>query len=302
MIQQRTKQWYEERKGRVTASAVGAILGVDPWTTRDDVMRRMVREWHNAPLERGDNPAMAWGRANEEIAKQAYMMRHGQKLKPCGFYTYYDFELGFNWLGASPDARLLPDRVFECKTPYHLRNAEPPVVFKSIFEHDLLHYYAQVQTQMFVCNGANGTPPPAVFYQWAPKGDKVEEVPFNADWWWPVFQILKNFYQEYLYEREEPYCQKYLEDKWAYADDVEITVLLSAYDSAVEKIKENEALRKALLEKIVDYVGSRNTQFADGRKLTLCSRTDTKYAQAVKDMLPGIDLSQYQSRSQYWKL
>ena len=48
---QRTPAWYAARKGRVTGSSVGSILGLNPWATSDDVMRRMVREYHGAESE-----------------------------------------------------------------------------------------------------------------------------------------------------------------------------------------------------------------------------------------------------------
>lgn len=47
-MEQRSEEWFEARKNRITASAVGAILGNAPYATRDDVMRRMVREYHGA--------------------------------------------------------------------------------------------------------------------------------------------------------------------------------------------------------------------------------------------------------------
>ena len=45
-MQQNTPEWHAARKGRVTASMVGAILGVAPYMTRADAMRRMVRDYH----------------------------------------------------------------------------------------------------------------------------------------------------------------------------------------------------------------------------------------------------------------
>ena len=45
-MEQYTPEWWEARKGLVTASSVGAILGHDPYRDRDDVMRAMVRAWN----------------------------------------------------------------------------------------------------------------------------------------------------------------------------------------------------------------------------------------------------------------
>ena len=38
---QRTPEWNEKRKSRVTGSIVGAILGLSPYMTRADAMRAM---------------------------------------------------------------------------------------------------------------------------------------------------------------------------------------------------------------------------------------------------------------------
>ena len=51
MTQQRTSEWFAQRKGKITGSIAGAILGLSPHLTRDAVMRRMVRDWHGAEKE-----------------------------------------------------------------------------------------------------------------------------------------------------------------------------------------------------------------------------------------------------------
>jgi len=43
---QRSEGWRKQRQGRVTGSVVGAILGLAPYMTREDVVRSMVRAYH----------------------------------------------------------------------------------------------------------------------------------------------------------------------------------------------------------------------------------------------------------------
>ena len=50
-MEQRSTEWFAARKGRVTGSSVGAILGLSPFMSPDDVMRRMVRERNGAASE-----------------------------------------------------------------------------------------------------------------------------------------------------------------------------------------------------------------------------------------------------------
>ena len=69
-IQQRSPEWFAQRKGKITGSIAGAILGLSPHLTRDAVMRRMVRDWHGAEKEGNQtNVAMEYGTMNESIAQ-----------------------------------------------------------------------------------------------------------------------------------------------------------------------------------------------------------------------------------------
>ena len=56
MEKQRSKEWFAKRIGRVTGSNVGAILGLNPYKTADDVLREMVRAYHGAVSPRQGSP------------------------------------------------------------------------------------------------------------------------------------------------------------------------------------------------------------------------------------------------------
>ena len=43
---QRSQQWHEARKSKITGSVSGAILGLNPYMTPKAVMRRLVRDFH----------------------------------------------------------------------------------------------------------------------------------------------------------------------------------------------------------------------------------------------------------------
>ena len=194
-MEQRSEEWFKARKGRVTGSSVGAILGVSPFTKRADVMRRMVRDWHGAPSEFTGNVATNWGTLNEEGAICQYEMNTGQMVEKCGFYTMDD------WLGASPDGLVGATGLIEVKCPYGLRDRPNPVFKTAKMQ---VHYYSQMQIQMYVtgrewCH----------FYQWAPNGDELETVHFDKPYTDTALMALKRFYDEYLIEREKP--EKYLD-------------------------------------------------------------------------------------------
>lgn len=196
-MEQRSEEWFNIRKGRVTGSAVGAILGIAPFANQADILRRMVRDWHKAPSEFTGNIATNWGVQNEAGALLEYEMVTGNTVEPCAFYQYE------HWLGASPDG-LVGDRgLVEIKCPFGIRYKRPPVFKTAAMQ---THYYAQMQIQLFAtdrdwCD----------FYQWTPYGDALERINRDESFLATVLPVLRNFYEKYLIERELPNAEKYLD-------------------------------------------------------------------------------------------
>lgn len=281
MTEQRTHEWFAKRKGRITGSIAGAILGVDPWRTPDDIMRMMVREWHGAPSEFEGNVATEYGTFHEENAVFEYELYLG-KITPCGFFAFQD------WLGASPDGLLDDEGIIEIKCPFGIRN-DPEPEFKSIA--DLPHYYAQMQIEMLCADRRYGT-----FYQWTQHAKCFEHVERDNEWLDINMPRLRDFYRRYLIERENQ--EKYLEPKVKSIKD----------DSAAKKYEQAladfEAAKAALDEAKQDLI-----KLADGKKSEIGSliiypvekEGSVSYAKAIKDLLPGADLEPYRGKpSEYW--
>ena len=198
-MEQRSEEWFNIRKGRVTGSAVGAILGIAPFAKQSDILRRMVRDWHKYPSEFTGNIATRWGVQNEPGALIEYEMVTGNTVEPCAFYQYE------HWLGASPDG-LVGDRgLVEIKCPFGIRNKNPPIFKTAAMQ---THYYAQMQVQLF-CTEREWCD----FYQWTPNGDSVERVNLDENLLATVLPVLRSFYEKYLIERELPNAEKYLNGK-----------------------------------------------------------------------------------------
>lgn len=98
-MKQNTKEWHKARAGKLTASRVGAALGVNPWQKPDDLIRAMVREAHGAESEFVGNIATRYGHQHEPLAVLDYMSETGSMVEEAGFYTHPEHD----WLGASPD-------------------------------------------------------------------------------------------------------------------------------------------------------------------------------------------------------
>lgn len=287
-MEQRSDDWFAARRGLITASSVGAILGNSPNATRADVMRRMVREWHGAETEFTGNIATEYGTRNEAGAITEYTMETANRVEPVGFVTRED------WAGCSPDGYINDDGGLEVKCPFGLRNDENPQ-FKTLAEQP--HYYDQVQFSLWVTGRALWH-----FYQWAPSGKtKLECVLPDVVWQGVALPALRQFYAEYLAEREAP--DAYLVAKRIEIDTPMAHKIVAEYDQLSEAIENAEARKKELLADMVRMAGEKDAIFA-GRKLTKTEKAGAiAYGKAIKELLPKADLEKWRGNpSSYWGL
>lgn len=285
-MEQRSIEWFNARNGRVTGSNVAAILGDDPYRTADDVLRAMVREYHNAPSEYDDNPAMAWGRANEETAIGEFELDTGLTVQKCGFFPYE------GWLGASPDGLIGDDCILENKCPYGIRNKPAPVPFKKLRD---THYYGQVQIEMF-CSGRNS----AIFNQWTPNGSKRDIATLDNEWLSANLLRLHDFYNLYLSELDNPVHLEPLRKEY---NSPRLAQMLAEYDDMCEAEDRAKERKAEIMESLQEAVGFRDA-LIHGRKLTKVTKAGSvSYAKAFKDLMPKADLTPYTGKpSEYWKL
>ena len=287
MDEQRSVEWFSSRKGRVTGSMVGAILGVNPWMTRDDAMRIMVREYHGAPREFEGNIATQWGVANESGAVAEYELETGLTVEPCGFYMFED------WLGASPDGLVGNDGLVEIKCPFGMKDGSKE--FKLLREQP--HYYAQIQIQLFVTGRAW-----CDFYQWSPSKTSLVSVHVSRPFLDKNLPLLRQFHAEYLHEREHNF-QLHLEEKRAEIDNIRSKQMVAEYDELVDAIDRATERKKELLAEMVKMAGEKNAIFG-GRKLTqIIKPGSVSYGKAVKFLAPDADLSPWTGKpTSFWML
>ncbi len=279
-MEQRSEQWFLARKNMITGSAVGAILGLSPFATPDDVMRRMVREYHDQPSEFTGNIATEYGTLNEPNAIADYEMETGNKVVEVGFIKVNE------WLGASPDGLIGDDGVSEIKCPYGMRHTQDQSEFKSI--DDQPHYYAQLQIEMLSTERQW-----VDFYQWSAYASKLERVNFDPHWIEENLPKLKAFYDKYLIERED-------ESAWRYIDGGELANNYKKSLAMVEVAKQElEDAKNALIES----VGEDGGKIGDLKITKVNKKGSVSYAKAIKDLAPDVDLSKYEGKpSSYWKI
>ena len=283
------ESFYTARRGRITASMVGAILGEAPYMTRDAAMRTMVREAHGAEREFVGNVATEYGTFHEDGARFEYELETGLDVTASGFIPFED------WAGCSPDGLLGDDGGLEIKCPFGLRKADAPVPFKPLAEQP--HYYSQVQFSLYVTGRDYWD-----FWQWTPNGTKLEVVLPDPDWKAHVLPRLKQFYAEYLHELEHN-AAEHLAPKRVTVDTPAAHKMVAEWDELCEAIDNATARKKDLLADMVALAGDKDADFA-GRKLTLTKRAGSvSYAAALKELAPGADLEKWRGKaSESWGL
>jgi putative phage-type endonuclease len=278
-MEQRSDEWFKARKGRITGSVVGAILGYAPYMSRDDVMRSMVRSYHNQANEFTGNAATQWGTVMEETAKADFEITTGHDVEDAPFVQWDE-----DWLGASPDGYVGDDELLEIKCPYGLRN-QSPTIFKSIDEQP--HYYAQIQIQLLVTERVG-----CYFFQWSPHGNQSEYVPFDPEWINENLPKLREFYAEYLNERDH--------NAWKHIDGGEFSKRYKLAKAALEVAKvEMEEAKEAL----INATDGKGGKIGDITVTRVAKKGNISYQKALKELAPNADLEVYRGKdSEYWRI
>lgn len=286
-MEQRTPEWHSARVGRITASAVGGILGHAPYATRDDVMRRMIREAHGAPAEFTGHIATEYGTINESGALIDYRLETGNDVDLVGFIEKDE------WAGCSPDGLIGDDGGLEIKCPFGKRKDAVPQ-FKYLAHQP--HYYDQIQFSLWATGRSWWH-----FFQWAPGGTMLEYVDPDPAWRDKFLPVLHDFWLEYREAVKSP--DDHLAPRRLEIDTPEASKMLREWDDLNEAIERAEARKKDLLDEIVMMAKSSNALLC-GRKLTFVQKDGAiSYAKAVKELAPDADLEKWRGKPvQYWKL
>lgn len=130
---QKSEDWWNSRKGMLTASDVGAVLGDSVFADADKVLAQKLDRIAPAKL----NAAMKHGNKTETEALRQYEERCGQTCVRFGLKPHNRYK----WLGASPDGVTLSGRLVEIKCPYNKKKSHRGLKIR---------YYAQCQILMEV--------------------------------------------------------------------------------------------------------------------------------------------------------
>lgn len=276
-----------DRKGRITASAVGAILGLSKFATADDVLRRMVREHFDAEKEFVGNVATRCGHDNEPQAIHEFAAWRVRNILP---HDFVSCEIGGVLCGASPDGITESGELIEIKCPYSLREQS---VIAADFLESHPEYYAQMQWQMICADKQS-----CLFVVWTTQGIDFVRVERESDWLDKNMPRIKAFYD--LFQQtiadEKLYAPHLQSNKKEYAerdDDLFVFAALAYQDAVAEQKTAEEKVeeaRKKLLE-----ICTENTK---GAGVTVY-QSERKGAVDYKKIpqLEGVDLEKYRKKS-----
>ena len=142
--EQRTPEWYDLRKGLLTASSLGTAIGENFYKTRDELLLEKVL-CEEIPFVA--NPITEWGIKYEEIATKFYEYINDVKIIEFGLIPHPEFKI----FGASPDGICSNDspddfigRMLEIKCPPKRKFSRNTQVPKS--------YWCQMQGQLACCD------------------------------------------------------------------------------------------------------------------------------------------------------
>jgi putative phage-type endonuclease len=140
--EQRSKEWYELRRGMLTASSLACALGEDHFKSRDELILEKAEDKEKPFVP---NPITEWGVKYEEIATKFYESLNSVEIIEFGLIPHPQF----NIFGASPDGICSNDspneyvgRMLEIKCP-------PKRKFTKTVPK---HYWYQMQGQLECCD------------------------------------------------------------------------------------------------------------------------------------------------------
>lgn len=300
--EQYTPEWFEKRKGKVSASIVGSALSLpDAFSTREAQIRSIVRGVHG--ILRNENrsgPHMAYGLENERHARDEFGFEHDCTVIQHGMYAHDQHE----WLIASPDGQIEGKPVgIEIKCPYHPKftiRKTPAWEIRELSMDKIERtridkkpsYYAQMQVQMQVMGWES-----CYYVVWTPYDMHIDLIERDKLWWADNFPKLRRFYEEIrevLGDRSQ-YEPMLEDDTVDLSDDLQWCTHASKLAAVQQKLKELGNEETQLKQKLITIADGHNKTCKGGGYSVIRrsgqSRVDWK--RVVADVAPETDLTKY---------
>ena len=174
-LQQRSSAWHNARRGKLTASNVGAALGQVSYVSRQQAFRRALGIDSFV-----GNEATEWGTNNEMNGITQYQALTGNIVMPTGLHVHKTY----SWLAGSPDGLVGDEGMVEIKCPFYYRRDGSGRLHKQIPG----HYYMQINALLEITerNWCD-------YVCWAPEGMVVYRAWRDSD----LFNHLLPYYSQF---------------------------------------------------------------------------------------------------------
>ena len=279
---QNTDAWHEARKGKVSASRAGSILGVDKRRSRDELMRQMVREYHGAEAEISPfvQGLFDHGKKTEAVAIAAIQVERGEFIEDAGFIHHPKIA----WLGCSPDGLIGEDEGVEVKCPTTHR--------KDIM--DILGdegYRCQCLLSLIVTGRSE-------WHFYAYRDGHLVSTTFTKKeaeiWFSEVYDELEKFYESLMAIcSSEELSAEYLGSPIVEREDDSWCDLTVNYREAVKDVERAKARLELCKSKLIESAEGKKTRGAGVTVYPVKARKKTDYKKACTDA--NLNLSDYQT-------
>ena len=193
--EQRSKEWFEQRKDKLTSSDAATALGINPYQKSIELIFKKCGIDKNPFV---GNIATRHGQKYEDEAIEKYCRITGKKNYNFGLLCHKDIHLNndYYWLAGSPDGIVL-DYDDDQKEPILIEVKCP---FRRKIKHGQIpiYYYPQVQLNLFICNLNT-----ADFIEYQPPNTiNIVRVKKDTEWLNKNLLILEKVWKEIEHYRE----------------------------------------------------------------------------------------------------
>jgi putative phage-type endonuclease len=192
---QRSAEWFEQRKDKLTSSDAATALGINPYQKREELLLKKCG-LDLKPFV--GNIATRHGQKYEDEAIEKYCRIMGKKNYNFGLLCHKDIHNNddYYWLAGSPDG-IAQDYYDPNKEPI-LLEVKCPYKRKIKIGEIPKYYLPQVQLNLFICNIQS-----ADFIEYSPPNTiNIVRVKRDSSWLEPNLKILESFWKEVEHYRE----------------------------------------------------------------------------------------------------
>lgn len=281
------EQWLSWRKGKISASIIASIMGLDPWVT--PLQRyNMILNDESIP----DNAAMSKGRELEPIARE---YRNSRIISSANYQPVCMERTDFPWMIASLDGW---DSSGE---PYPLElKCGGEKLFRMAEKRQIPEYYkCQLAWQMWVsCTDV------IEYGVWWENPVHSVELPYisiyeDRDEAFTTKMVIaaKDFYNRLLnFDPPEPCDRDYVE-----IEDDAIVSRAKYYQDLCEKIAEIEQMKEIERDMLIEACSNRNSKIGPLKLTKVKPKPKTDYKGAA--LASGINLDDFKTQcSEYWRI